>query len=378
MFIFMIPLSFGLSLFTVTNTYYNEDYEYTDTFANKDYTFSEFGCSIAPNTPYNFSGFGRAFGWNVSTTSCATPNTIAIKRPNAWDDLSAGRGVFSFDFYVGTLHNSHGGGDSFSRLTCGDSTNVFVFGTNSNHKTLSISNFRTGGASCSHGKNLTKGEVNTLTLDINFYTNTYTLYLNNDSTGCNEQSLGTDSGTGCLTGFEHEYRTNDKLNVSVFFDNTFLGVDATASAVNLSTIGDNCLKNSECSTGKCEYGICAPKIRGESCAFSGECLSGECQNGKCTKASLWQRISISKTQQFGNDGDTNNFIALFFIIGIPALILWAGHKSRLVVVSAIAIMFALSFFFAMVGWLSFFIVFGLFISSSMVFFALMIFGGSSN
>jgi len=121
--------------------------------------------------------------------------------------------------------------------------------------------------------------------------------------------------------------------------------------------GAGCIQDSDCYTGNCEYGFCVLQGDNEECVNDNQCLSGECTNGKCAKASYWDRIDASKTQQYGNDSKTNNFIALFFMLGIPILFLIYGAKTG--IYGAIASFFVLSFFFTIVGWLSIFILFGI-------------------
>lgn len=118
-----------------------------------------------------------------------------------------------------------------------------------------------------------------------------------------------------------------------------------------------CKTNADCGEGlKCEYGVCSKLNFGDECSKDSDCISGNCLNGKCTKASLWQNIVASKNQQFGDDTPTNNFLSLIIILAISGVIgyyivTWAGIMS----------LFMLSIFFTLVGWLSPFILIGMFI-----------------
>jgi len=71
---------------------------------------------------------------------------------------------------------------------------------------------------------------------------------------------------------------------------------------------------------------------------------------------LWSLIDNSKKQWFGDDTHTNNLLSLIFILVIAGVVgyylqIWAG----------IGALFMLSIFFTLVGWLSVFILVGLFL-----------------
>ena len=63
------------------------------------------------------------------------------------------------------------------------------------------------------------------------------------------------------------------------------------------------------------------KYGNEQCNESFECISGECTNNKCAKASTMEMIDTSKSQFFGDDTDTNNFLALTIMIVVAGAIL---------------------------------------------------------
>lgn len=144
------------------------------------------------------------------------------------------------------------------------------------------------------------------------------------------------------------------------FENSFscpedCGVNATGT-VNQS--GDFCLTDADCQYGVCEYGFCILAGARAECNVDADCLSGVCSNGICTIPSYWKRIDASKDQQYGDDTNTNNFIALFFMILIPAGIIWLG-RSAIAIFGAIGAFIVLSVFFLIVGYLSAFIFIGI-------------------
>jgi len=122
----------------------------------------------------------------------------------------------------------------------------------------------------------------------------------------------------------------------------------------------------------CEYGVCTKLIFGGECEQDSDCLSGECLNGYCTKASWWNKLSASKDQQFGDDVNTNNFIALFFIIAIAGYLMFNGN-----ILAGILAMFILAIFFTIVGWLSVFILFGFILTGLIAIVIKMMVGGQS-
>ncbi len=122
----------------------------------------------------------------------------------------------------------------------------------------------------------------------------------------------------------------------------------------------------------CEYGVCTKLIFGGECEQDSDCLSGECLNGYCTKTSWWNKLSASKDQQFGDDVNTNNFIALFFIIAIAGYLMFHGN-----ILAGILAMFILAIFFTIVGWLSVFILFGFILTGLIAIVIKMMVGGQS-
>jgi len=119
--------------------------------------------------------------------------------------------------------------------------------------------------------------------------------------------------------------------------------------------GWKCTTDADCEYGlTCEYGVCSPSGHGEECDDDDDCISGDCKGGYCTKPSTWDLMDATKNQQFGDDTNTNNFIALGIMIALAGMLgfyagIWVG----------IASFFMTAIFFVMVGWLSGFILIGL-------------------
>ena len=76
-----------------------------------------------------------------------------------------------------------------------------------------------------------------------------------------------------------------------------------------------------------------------------------------------QLIEASKTEQFGNDAQTNNLIALFIMVGTTLVCIIAGTKGGHIlagVIAGLTLFLALGIMFTLMGWLSAFILFGIF------------------
>ena len=159
-----------------------------------------------------------------------------------------------------------------------------------------------------------------------------------------------------------------------YYENIFDNVTEESSTLGLD-VGLPCITNADCSTNNCEYGSCIRLGGGENCDSNDDCISERCFNGLCTKPSIWKRIDSSKDQQYGDDKNSNNFIALFFMIGLPLLII-LSTRSKAGVLGGIVVYFGLSFFFTIVGYLSPFILLGSIVSALILFvFAFVIGGG---
>lgn len=155
--------------------------------------------------------------------------------------------------------------------------------------------------------------------------------------------------------------------------------DCGANATGLvNETGDSCKSDLDCQYGICEYNFCTLAGQNHFCDSNLDCISGVCSNNKCTKPSYWDSISASKDQQFGDDANTNNFISLFLAIGVSGIIIYAGGAG-LVSVGAGALVFTgLCIFFAVVGWLSAFLLVGIIIVELLLVVVGFMIGGSSD
>lgn len=152
--------------------------------------------------------------------------------------------------------------------------------------------------------------------------------------------------------------------------------DCGANVTLINETGDMCSVNEDCYTGLCENNICSLLPFKHECIANNQCLSGECNNGKCTNPDYWSRIDNAKTSIFGNTSSTNNFIALIFMFGLPALFLIYGNALGKWL--AIPSFLGLSIFFAIVGWLSPFLLVGFLVSGLVIASLIFLLGGGSD
>lgn len=138
--------------------------------------------------------------------------------------------------------------------------------------------------------------------------------------------------------------------------NDELGYIIDGATSPLNTTGTPCDENKQCLTGLCEYGYCALKEGGIECSSGSQCISGQCKNNKCTKPSLNQRLDNQKNVAVGDDSDTNNLVSLFFmyIWIVPLSAFGIGG-----VLAGLILAIPIGIFFAIKGWLSGFILFGI-------------------
>ena len=373
LFIIMFLLSFSFVNAEIYTQIYSEIFNYNDAFTNHGWNYLNGGCGASSNlaTPINSKVFGgNAFGHNT-TNGCAFSFSRTIKR-NLPVNISEGylRHTYRMALINDTTETANVPYQiSFINYSGGGSLTFRHYKSSLN---VSITGF-TGSTNC--GYNITTPyNLTTAQIDINLDTQTYTWTLNNLII-CENIVYSTVTNHLLL----NEIRLTNQLDTSEYLDveTTELRFFSADSELTIYGLNEPCNSDDDCLSGKCEFGYCVLKLGKDSCTDDTQCISGNCIGGKCSKPSLWQLINAGKNEQFGNDSDTNNFLALLLAIGLPCIILWLGHKSRLVVVSAIGLMIALMFFFTIIGWLSFFITFGAFITIIIVFFILLMFGGGS-
>lgn len=145
-----------------------------------------------------------------------------------------------------------------------------------------------------------------------------------------------------------------------------------------SGVGEPCEDNSDCQTLFCRSGYCAKKTGGMGCSVNSGCLSNNCVRGSCTRASTWQTIDQTKTELSGNDTQTNNLIALLIMLGVLVALIYFTHGHKSGIIAGTVLFNVLGLFFTIVGWLSAWIIFVVFIVEVLVGFILYISMGGSN
>jgi hypothetical protein len=152
----------------------------------------------------------------------------------------------------------------------------------------------------------------------------------------------------------YNIKTNIEMGrvTEVFLDDFSVYISNSSMTSNLP-VGTYCDSDLVCSSGYCLRYKCSYKTETMLCNSGSQCLSNSCLNSHCTKESLMQGIDQSKSELWGNDIATNNFIALLFIIFISVMV---SVKSHFLI--GVGTFIVLSIFFTIIGWLSPFLLIG--------------------
>ena len=151
--------------------------------------------------------------------------------------------------------------------------------------------------------------------------------------------------------------------------------DCAVSGDLVNTTGYPCTSDDQCFSGYCINGVCEPAPEGYECNLDSQCLSGLCLNHKCTRPSLWQLTNQSKKEMWGDDAHTNNLLSIIFAIVLSGMIIFGGRGHIFSIVLAGGAFYACVIFFGLVGWLSKWLVFVLFVIPIFIAIALMILFG---
>ena len=166
----------------------------------------------------------------------------------------------------------------------------------------------------------------------------------------------------------------DGINDLIYADDenlAYFNIAECEDVIVLADVNSPCNSASECNSGKCLNGFCSLKVASEVCSANAECLSGSCVNTMCTKPSIWQLVDGSKTEQFGDDSNSNNFISLFLMLFIMGVMIFVG-RNAIAVFAGIIVFIVLGFFFTIVGWLSPFILLAMILGLLIIFIFFMI------
>jgi len=179
-------------------------------------------------------------------------------------------------------------------------------------------------------------------------------------------ALGVNCGNGICESSENQF--------TCLMDCNTTNIPINSGVAGYLIVGDWCNTASDCLSGECEYHRCALKVGGKPCVAASECLSGSCVNSHCGQTDIFTNLETSKNQMFGNSINANNAVSLFLILGgafglgimtmgVILPILW-------VVITTIA--------FTIFGWLSPFILVGLFLIGLIIVVLGVVIGGSKS
>ncbi len=319
-----------------SNNVFNENFEYTSNFTVNGWDFNQPSpFATHPRNPYNFSTFfndsSNAFGWFNNTEDYSAGGTIEtqIRQLNAFSNQDSDRTLYELDVLIGSDHNLRS--VTMYQITC-DATLGAIHFLYDGASSIRYENARVGGQDFTSGHcgNITfiQNQSLNLKLDINYQDNKVNVY-RNDILICPLLDLGSESATTCHNGvglaYSDEGATADR-NVSMYIDN--VNISSSSVESNTSGVGQPCSTGVECASSFCnQFKVCALKLNNAGCSSNSECLSSVCNpQNKCTKPSFTQVLDAGKTEQFGDDVNTNNFIALFIMIASAIVFVIAGTK----------------------------------------------------
>lgn len=344
--------------FSVFSYSYYEDFEYVTTFAVNGWNFNTFGgCTPSPPTsPFDFTtsyaGGTKAFGKNGTIAGCSWE----IQKDSLFNNVTQ-LITLSFDYYINSKSLKSTTYNSFI-LSYGLRQADIRGRLYHNDSNVEISD--TTGAIC---------ECN---ID-NYYNNTHRISLSYDRQNLFITLTIDGNGTNCTnipvvsnTYVNGIWFAENAPSTSYYFYN-FDNIQVDISDTNISgTAYAPCDVNTDCLSGKCEYSQCVLKLANEDCTGDSQCISSLCINGRCKKASLGQMVQESKTEQFGDDSATNNFISFILMVGLAGAVLLMGGVSSLGILLSIVVFVVSGFFFGIIGWLSPFILIGLVVAMLIV------------
>lgn len=137
--------------------------------------------------------------------------------------------------------------------------------------------------------------------------------------------------------------------------------DCLVGTGGISGLNFACTDNANCTVGLCKYGFCRLAAQNEFCNINADCISNSCNAALsvCAQATLWQQVDASKDELAGDDSNTNNLVAIIIIllVSVGAGVAVGKHGGGfMAILLSVLIFFVLSIFFAIVTWLSWFIV----------------------
>jgi hypothetical protein len=149
----------------------------------------------------------------------------------------------------------------------------------------------------------------------------------------------------------------DNLETASFYLDNFL--ICSSSGIILGELGSPCENNEDCLTGKCEYKQCVKKQGSEECTDNSQCVSNQCIGGLCKKPSLSENMEESKTELFGSDQASSNWVSIILMVGSAIAVVSGTGGTSIGILIALGVIYLEGFFFAYIGWLSVFILLAL-------------------
>lgn len=300
-------------------TIFYDDFEYGAQFTYFNWSGVSEGADPGdyPTTPQTIGGV-KAMGW-FSTNYTGNENFASIFWKQNLDTISTGRFLIVDEVYVGSLFNTSTAKQLYA-LRSNSKDLIAVQWEYGNYSTIRIINALAGGQNCENEISITKDQYNTIILEFDIEQNTYSLYINDNSTECSIKTLGTIGGVDVITNVP--ISISGGLGNYVNFGHDSFGIYSTKSINESGVTGGYCAIDSDCQfTLNCVANKCICKNELQSCSANTECCSGVCSNGYCTAPTISKRLSNLVSDIFGTDSDSDLFLGIIIIVGLTILTL---------------------------------------------------------
>lgn len=326
-----------------------------------------------PSVPQNSFGIFTGNSWGQGINASATGTQVLQGNLSVTVDS----GVLTFRMNISDQKRPVATDDTYkiyifnnSNLAVGASAKSNSIEINISH-TIGVQIYDWDGADCTLNFSPTLPYVAGLEFEIDLINHVYTLRYNGTTANC--EDIFINPPPFAMFRIEQEFSTgNEYIHYLDHFDISTTSLED----LGLYGVGVYCEDDSDCLTGKCEYGACVKKSFKDLCTQNSECISGICENAHCTDAGVAGNIEASLEQQYGDDDASKNFVALFLMVGIMIVIILAT-KSRMGIIAGIATFYAQGIYWAVRGWLSPFILLGMFLVVLIAFMFIMIIGHKS-
>lgn len=325
-------------------------------------------CNTPPN-PSNFSligdtnGFNQGFGSYLGAT---TPCQTNLGKNSIYSNTTNNRIILNFTAIVSSRNenSSNTYGVAFSN-TYLSSTWGLSFEIKQDDLSMRVVMNKGTANTCWIKDALIHNVSSFFTIDWDRTNSVVTVYKNNQATNCSLWPVNSDVNSAVQRGITliETQAAGTLIRMKGISKVRVLQLTSVAGSTTSSyPVLYPCTNNTQCDTGYCNGGICEYLPTYYDCTTNSQCLSGSCVNGKCTNAGMWNSVSYTFDKMAGNSPDDHNFISLIIMIIVAIAATIGGtsiHQTGIGAIVGVMLFFMVGFFFASVGWLSAWIIFGM-------------------